>query len=718
MSSEAAASPVRVLARRLAPWLLLTAATLFFLAPMFAVPGGIASGDAYRDNDWLNCRAFDAISRASILEHGQLPLRSHLVGGGFPMVAHPSDGSWAPTILAVLLLGNVLGVKVNLVLFFLAGVFGVFLLARRWLELPLPAALLAALTFGFSAWAPSMMLVGFYHQAFYLLLPLILHLFLGSRGRPHRLLWAGLLLCLVLQQGGHAFAVVCYFLGVAVWLLAARGSGGELPVLNRWGLPLAALILITGTLALAKGLRTPPYSLGSLTLLIPLAATAVVMISPLYSGRMMVFFRCLLPWAGRLAALIGVGALLGAGRIAGLLHLWDGGRYGHSMGHMRYWFLTDTPEMVWTERFYEGGGSLLRGVMDRVPQAMTYSQLHGQLGPNADHEYAFLGLTLAPLLLAMLALFPGSGRRPRRRVALLMGLGLYFTLICLGWFLPPDFHFLLAWGLPWLGELGQPIKYYNFFILLSLVLLAGVGAARLSSLKIWGAAGPAVAWALLAVTALPLLQNRPILGELFARAVEPPARAEPFYQVGMVARAELAGKPPSEIKRENRRLRLRELRRPLQATEYFNVLRGVGTVDWYGTVTLPEHAVPRRFITPDGERLANASYRGEAQVVEGQGEILGLTVTPNTIQLEVRLHGPGAVVINQNHLPGFVTSKGKLGQRDGLLQLTLPTAGRHKVRLDYRPAGLMTGLALSALSLLVWLALQAWLLVRQRRVGQ
>jgi len=698
------------LARRLAPYLVLTAATLFFLAPMVTVPGGIASGDAYRDNDWLNCRSFDAISRQAILEHGQFPLRSHLVGGGFPIVAHPSDGSWAPTILAVLLLGDVAGVKLNLALLFLAGVFGVYLLARRWLELPLPAALFAALCFAFSAWAPSMLLVGFYHQAFYLLVPLILYLFLTSLGRPGRLLWAGLLLCFVLQQGGHAFAVICYFLGVVAWLLAAGSSQGA--AWRRWLEPLGALVLLTGSLAVAKGLRTSPYDMGALTWMIPLVAMVVLVGWATRSGRMREFLGHLLPWAGRLGLLVGTGALLGAGRLAGLLYLWDGGRYGHGIGQMRYWFLTDIPAGdVWTERFYEGLPDLLWGLLDRVPAVGRYVEMNGYLGPNSEHEYAFLGLTAAPLLLALLALAPGRGRR----VALLLGLGVYFTLICLGWFLPPDFHFLLAWGVPWAGSLGQPIKYYNFFMLLPLVLLAGAGVARLARIEQLGRVRGLVAWAALALLVIPLIQNRPILGELFKQEVVAPASGGEFYQVGMVARQSLAGQPWERIRQENRRARLRELRRPLGATEYFNALHGMGTVDWYGTVTLPEHAEPRFLVTRQGEFLRNPNYRGEAWTESGGERLLDVRITPNVIDLEVELTGPDTVVVNQNHLPGFSSSSGRLGQRGGLLAVTLPGAGRHEVRLTYRPVGLMAGLAVSGLSLLAWVVAQLWLLRRRRR---
>ena len=141
----------------------LAAVTVAFGLSMFAVPGGIAGHDEFRNNDWLNCRSFDAFTRHAILEDGQFPLRSHLFGGGFPVIAHPSDGSWAPTIIPTLLFGDVVGVKLVILAFILLGAWGVRGLARDWLGLQEPAALWAAGLFAVSGWALSMILVGFYN---------------------------------------------------------------------------------------------------------------------------------------------------------------------------------------------------------------------------------------------------------------------------------------------------------------------------------------------------------------------------------------------------------------------------------------------------------------------------------------------------------------------------------------------------------------------------
>ena len=710
--SPTGASPSRL--RGLGAWAILVVATLFFLWPMFRVPEGIASGDAFRDNDWLNCRSFDLLSRQSILEHGQFPLRSHLIGGGFPVTAHPSDGSWAPTILAVLLLGDVLGVKVNLVLFFLAATFGVYALGRGWLGLRRPAAVLAALAFTFSAWTPSMMLVGFYHQIFFLLVPLILYCVLLARGRLDRLLWAGLLLCFVLQQGGHAFAAMAYFLGITVWLLATQESAAEGPAWRRWGPPLLVLAVCTTSLAVAKGLRFPPYEWGARSYIFPAAALTATGAWTWFSPRLRNFWRHLLPWAGRLSLVLGTALLLGAARMVGLLYLTKDGKYTPGLSRMRYWFFTNIQDEAWIERFYEGPGDLLRGLLERVPQSMSYGEFHGRPGANIDYEYAFLGLTILPLLLALAGMVLG---RKQPRVLLLTASGLVFTLICLGWFVPPDFHFLLTWGIPWAGDVSQPIKYYNFFILLPLVLLAGVGADRLVKVPAPGRVRAAVVWIMPALLLLPLIQNQPILGELFKLPQPAPAQEKAFYQVAMVARPSQASLSWAEIRQQNTADRLRDYRRPRLASEYYNIRRGVGTVDWYGTVTIPEQTIPGRYITPEGKVLRNSRYVGEAWTQTGSGEILSLTVKPNTVEVEVALEGPDTVVLNQSFLRGFITSAGEIRDHQGLLAVHLQSAGRHRIRLAYRPPHFLAGLAVSGLAFLGWIAAQV-VLFRRRRIRQ
>lgn len=687
------------LARRVTAPLIIGFATILFTAPMFKVADGIASSDAFRNNDWLNCRSFDLMSRQAILEHGQFPLRSHLVGGGFPTIAHPSDGTWAPTLLAVLLLGDVLGVKVNLVLFFLAGAMGVWLLARRWLGLdPLPS-LFGALLFLFSGWAPSMMLVGFYNQIFFLLTPLIMYLLLGAAKRPVRLLWAGMLLCLVLQQGGHAFISVTHFLFLLGWFGVAAEAPAAGPAWRRWLVAVGLMLPITFSAALARECHQPLLLLAGIA---PVAAWLALHAAPrLHLGRFV-------PHARSLGLVLLICGSLGALRVVGLVYMKANGSYPVDARRQGMWFKGDQPDLYWLERYYEDPEALLRGLTSRVPAHGGYGELFGRAGETIEYEYAFLGLTWAPLLLCLVGL---AGARASPRLALLGALALFYLLISCGWNLPPDLHFLFIWGIPWLGELGQPIKYFNFFMLLPMVLLAAAGAQRIAALLPAGRARVVGGAAVALVLFFPLHQNWPMLGESFALP-RPAAPREKFYQVAMVGDQDWIPRGDPWIRARGAGELLRGLRRPRVATEYYNIRRGIGTVDWYGSAVMAEHAVPRRYITPRGEELPNPRYKGEAWTLSGNGKIRSLALLPNSTSLDLELPAADRVVINQNHLYGFNASVGEVVDQGGLLAVSLP-AGRHRVELIYRPWFFLAGMAASAGSLVLWIV--AMVLLRRRR---
>ena len=122
--------------------LVLAAAVLWHLAPMYASPGAaqdVIGSDNYRSHDWLEVAKLDFYARKSLLEWGQLPLWNPLLAGGQPQFSHPSDGSMGPLIIPTLLLGEVLGMKVNIVLVALFGTLGLFFLLRRCLNIGVAA---------------------------------------------------------------------------------------------------------------------------------------------------------------------------------------------------------------------------------------------------------------------------------------------------------------------------------------------------------------------------------------------------------------------------------------------------------------------------------------------------------------------------------------------------------------------------------------------------
>ena len=697
---------------------------LAFGAPMFSVPDGIASGDPFRDNDWLNNRSFDLLARMALLDQGEFPLRSPLVGGGFPTIAHPSDGSWAPTMLAVLLFGDVLGVKINLLLALLVGCWGIHGLARRWLGLTPPASLFAALLFGVSGWLPSILLVGDYHKTVYMLVPACLLLLSEADRNPRKLLGAGLLLALVIQQGGFGFPAIVFFLGL--WTLLAATPRPAEPESASWPRVGAAVLLLVLVLWPMGALIDPEPAIAPAVLAWGIAAFWCSR-----SSQLQQLGRTLAPDVTRLLLVLLITCCLGAGRIAGLAYLGaHGANYSHGPELISVPLLpvpdamdmppqADEPDAAdpGPDEFYGSLVGIVRGRAQRVPAGAP-----GRAGDTAssnrtEAEHGWLGLTWAMLPLVLLGLaFPGP-RRAQLAATLLLAVG-----ICVGPLLPLDLHASLTGGLPFLRSVGQPVKYFSFFILLTAVLLAGAGLDR-GVARVPERARRAL-WVLaFGLLLVPFTQNRTALAELFAI----PVRAEPaaeFEQVLQVGSEDWIDWPLVEIRTQSDQLGLREYARPAAASEYPSALAGVGVIDWYGTVVLPEHAVPAGFVLPRGERIPNPAYQGEAWFAQGDGTVETVSIRPNTIELQVQSAGAATLVINQSWLDGFVSDDGEIGavtadgvwlpNNQGLVGVRLAERGPHTLRLRYRPALLLGGLAVSGLSLLLWCGLWWWLPRRSR----
>lgn len=667
-------------------WALVVAvAVLAFCVPMVLRPDGFLSGDAYRDNDWLTDRLFDLLARTALLEHGTFPLRSPLIGGGYPTLGHPFDGSWAPTLLPILALGPVWGVKVNLLLATLLGAWGVGRLSRDLLGLSPPLAAFAALAYAWSGWLPGMMLVGFYSQFLAYLVPGVLALSLAPRRGSDPIL-AGFLLFLILQQGGNGFVAALGFVGVATLVVGSPDRRSAL-------LTLGGVVLVTAGLALGRRYALPWLPV------VGLALGAGALLGPwLREGR-----RALRPRLLTLAGVLLVTGTLGIGKVAALLPVLDRGAYAHE-GNVppSSWPLGDGPGAELNpherdEHFYNGPRELFEGLVGRTPRDGLYQEVSHAPAPQvpveprdrtfATREYQWLGLTPGLLLLALV-----GALRPRGwRFAVLAG---SVALLVLGPHAPGDLYLLVASGLPGFDGIRQPTKYYNVYLLLSLAPLVGLGAEAVGSrLGRWAPAlGLLLLW--------PLAQNAPIWTDRFAEPL-PDWACDNCVAVKQVGHADWVPWGDAEIERWGRRLYLREQRRPPNAREYDNAARGVRTIDWYGTLSLPEPTIPSHYVTPSGAVLPNPRWRGDAWVL-GDGEVLEVALGVNDVRVLAHLEAPGRLVVNQAWLDGFESSHPGGAPEAGLLAADLP-AGLHEVTFRYRPMGTLLGLAASGGFALLWL---------------
>ena len=179
------------------------AATLWMVAPLLAPSrlfSAVIGPDTYRSHDWLEVAKLDHFARHALLHFGRLPEWNPLLAGGLPQLGHPSDGTLGPLFLSSLLLGEVAGMKINVVLVALSGALGVYGLLRGALRSTALTATLGAVLFAWSGWLPARVAVGFYESALMAALPAVLALWLWpGAGRRHAAAAAALLGALAIQ---------------------------------------------------------------------------------------------------------------------------------------------------------------------------------------------------------------------------------------------------------------------------------------------------------------------------------------------------------------------------------------------------------------------------------------------------------------------------------------------------------------------------------------
>jgi len=97
-------------------------------------------------DDWHHRIMNHAVSRESVIEHGQWPLWNPYEGGGFPDLGNPVSSCFSPGFILILLSGPVIGIKLMALLYMAIGLIGTYKLAREW-RFSMAGAYLAAIVF-------------------------------------------------------------------------------------------------------------------------------------------------------------------------------------------------------------------------------------------------------------------------------------------------------------------------------------------------------------------------------------------------------------------------------------------------------------------------------------------------------------------------------------------------------------------------------------------
>lgn len=188
-----------------------------------------------------------SLYRITVGDYHQLPLRTHLVGGGYQIIGHPYDFSFHPLAPLMLIFGERFVVRLNLLLLFLLGTLACYGLARRVLKFNLAGSVIACLAFTFCSWAPEQINDGNLGKLYSLLFPIILYSFHRAQKSPGWIFWGALAWFVVITNGALIFIPMALVFFAYVILIAVAGPKSGL--LKRWGagVLLASLILALGT---------------------------------------------------------------------------------------------------------------------------------------------------------------------------------------------------------------------------------------------------------------------------------------------------------------------------------------------------------------------------------------------------------------------------------------------------------------------------------------
>jgi hypothetical protein len=171
------------------------------------------------NSDWLLYLSFNRYIRDSLLIHHQFPLWCPYLGGGFPVISLPIFTALHPLIANSILFGEVVGIKIDIVIFHVISVVGMFYLTRHYLKYSYPGFVISTLLVILNQWwFYYVFFGGNYLELWYFTFPLIFFFFLKSQEQKIYRITTALMLALMLLTVKFNFLVLCVFFILYIFL--------------------------------------------------------------------------------------------------------------------------------------------------------------------------------------------------------------------------------------------------------------------------------------------------------------------------------------------------------------------------------------------------------------------------------------------------------------------------------------------------------------------
>jgi len=201
---------------RLFPPLLFLLVCLVIIVPLLGEPGNLGV------DDWDQHTFYSAVPRDTILRYHQLPFWNPYYCGGNVLLANAQARFASPSFLLVLLFGTLPGIKLEIALHLLLGLWGTYLFART-LRLGPISACLPALVFMVGGVFPAHLSKGHTWIMAYAYLPWMMFFFERSRKQLRFVSASAVCLALMILDGGtYAFPHALFVLALYAVACAVR----------------------------------------------------------------------------------------------------------------------------------------------------------------------------------------------------------------------------------------------------------------------------------------------------------------------------------------------------------------------------------------------------------------------------------------------------------------------------------------------------------------
>lgn len=284
-----------------------------------------------------------------------------------------------------------------------------------------------------------------------------------------------------------------------------------------------------------------------------------------------------------------------------------------------------------------------------------------------------------------------------------------FLLFCMADNSPLDLFHLL-WRLPLFHSMHEVARYFSFPVVFTASVIAGAFFAS----DFFRGLNKKIRY-LVYLVALIGAADMFVANTQYYRftgtyqSPEPEMRIEnDFFNVRGIAVAGIEQVPSYDAAKKWTGKYAEELPSGLQ---YYLLRQNIGLVNWFSKITLPENAIPRYGVTPGygdywkdfrgdispGNGIfPNKNYSGESFFAGGkENRVKGVTWKPDEIAVEIEQPSPGVLVVNQNYDKEWVSDKGEVIDKNGLIGVRLDRPGATRVVLRYASKAFSSGLIIS-----------------------